>query len=849
MKTPIQPSRRHASWTGKILLALLIPTFLFGVLEGSLRVLKIGYPASLFIPAKVEGEAVWVENPFVTYSVFPPPLARAPGPIRVRKAKPADVVRVVVLGESAAQGDPVPAFGPSRHLEVWLSRDYPEKRVEVINAAITAINSHVIRAISRQLHKLEPDVVIVYMGNNEVIGPFGPATVFSGYLQSDVMIRILGAVGRTRTGQLLRWISSVATEGKGQDTFEGVSMFMNNPVSLHDTRLDKVRARFRSNVMAVTKAARRAGADVLLCTVAVNVSDCPPALSVHRDDLTSSERAAWQNVYERGLAAARVGSWSRALREWDQAYRIDGGHAELNYWMGLAHQHLGNPAEAAVAFTKAMDLDAFRYRTDSQFNEIIRSVADSKGSGVLFCDVQEGFRASGKSDQELFVDHVHFSFPGTALLARLWAEALHGTRWFPEHERRGNGPGLEDLAAALMFTPSAEAEIVQRMLGRFQQPPFDRQYGIETRTLALQQRLRQLNAVVREGRGESDVLAYRARLREAPGDVYFPLHLANTLLSFQQFREAQEVIAEQVLRAPHRRGPRSILALLQAIDGFPVQAADTLLGWRSRHGYFAYAETEYLIRALLPAGYLEEALAVMRAIVPNVRRMDYRWRLEREVERLERVAALLGEAKISVEAGDYTRAEQLLGSLLKTRGDITEAMVLMAAVQHRKGMTQRGQPVMQRALQRMPFARAYYHGAIWFAATGEHDQAATYLGEAAAIAHDDLPLVNSLAWIAIAHPREELREVNLALSILERAIRRRDGDVPAYLMMTYAAALAVHGDREPALVFAEDAIVRADREGNAALVGEIEYLRGRMERGETMTWSRNNRPMNAILIP
>ena len=44
---------------------------------------------------------------------------------------------------------------------------------EVVNTAVTAINSHVVREIASDLEEIESDLWIVYMGNNEVYGPFG----------------------------------------------------------------------------------------------------------------------------------------------------------------------------------------------------------------------------------------------------------------------------------------------------------------------------------------------------------------------------------------------------------------------------------------------------------------------------------------------------------------------------------------------------------------------------------------------------------------------------------------------------------------------------------------------------
>ena len=75
-------------------------------------------------------------------------------------------------------GDPEPAFGFGRILQVLLQAKYPARHFEVVNVAITAINSHVIRQIARDCAPRQGDLWIIYMGNNEVVGPFGAGTVF-----------------------------------------------------------------------------------------------------------------------------------------------------------------------------------------------------------------------------------------------------------------------------------------------------------------------------------------------------------------------------------------------------------------------------------------------------------------------------------------------------------------------------------------------------------------------------------------------------------------------------------------------------------------------------------------------
>jgi hypothetical protein len=110
---------------------------------------------------------------------------------------------VVVLGESAAQGVPAPQFGFAAQLRAQLRSRYPGRAVEVINTGIVAINSHAVYQIARQMADLSPDAFVVYMGNNEVVGPYGPGCAYLSEMPPLWVIRLSIWVKSTRTGQLV----------------------------------------------------------------------------------------------------------------------------------------------------------------------------------------------------------------------------------------------------------------------------------------------------------------------------------------------------------------------------------------------------------------------------------------------------------------------------------------------------------------------------------------------------------------------------------------------------------------------------------------------------------------------
>jgi hypothetical protein len=183
--------------------ATLVPLMIFGGLELGLRLAGYGYSTRLFLPRTIGGEEFLIPNEKFTHRFFPPALARAPLSGRMAAHKPAGTYRIFLLGESAAYGDPDPSFGVGRYLEALLETRYPSTDFEVVCVAITAINSHVLLPIAEECAKHDGNMWIVYMGNNEMIGPYGASTVFGEKAPGLGFVRTVLALKTTRVGQLM----------------------------------------------------------------------------------------------------------------------------------------------------------------------------------------------------------------------------------------------------------------------------------------------------------------------------------------------------------------------------------------------------------------------------------------------------------------------------------------------------------------------------------------------------------------------------------------------------------------------------------------------------------------------
>src|SRR5579862_2723293 len=332
MPAAIQPTTsnpRESSgvrrWAPRVATAVLVPLLLLGVVELVLRLFGVGYSTDLTVPCTVQGHAADCYNLFFPAPFFPPGMIKTPQAYSIPANKPTGTYRIFVLGESAAMGDPDPAYAFSRYLDVMLRTRYPSMKFEVVNTGSVAINSHVVLPIAEGLAKERPDLFIIYSGNNEVVGPYGPGTALTSSKMSLPVIRASIFARSTRTGQLLTKI------GTRKKEWLGMEMFLDKQVRESSPLMQYAYSNFERNLKDTVEIARRTGARVIVSTVATNLKDCGPFSSLHRENLTPEELGSWTTLVQQGKEFEAARSYPEALQAYQAATKIDDQFAELEF--------------------------------------------------------------------------------------------------------------------------------------------------------------------------------------------------------------------------------------------------------------------------------------------------------------------------------------------------------------------------------------------------------------------------------------------------------------------------------------------------------------------------------------
>jgi len=594
---------------------LLAPILTLAVLELALRIIGLGHHTSFLIAKRIDGKDCVVQNDRFGWTFFGKGLARTPHPFILARNKPPGTVRIFVLGESAAYGDPQPAFGLPRMLEVLLAARRPQVRFEVVNAAMTAINSHVIVQIAKDCARTQADFWVIYMGNNEIIGPYGAGTIFGPRIPPLALIKLQLVLKTTRLGQAIAGLLDSIRAGRaGAQEWAGLAMFTANHIRHDDKRLQIVYSQFRRNLAEILSLGKNAGARLIVSTIGTNLKDCAPFGSMHRPDISQLELEQWQQLYQRAVKAQQATDLGQAIELLNSAARIDPTFADLQYRLGRCYLAIGQTNLAKECLVRARDYDSLRFRADSQLNAIIRgSVIGRQAEGIYLVDAQQCLAAAspaGIEGRELFYEHVHLRFEGNYMLAKAIASQID--QLLPADDTQvADWPTVQDCAKALAFTDWDKYQALTGMLARLVDRPFVDQSDHAEQYQFLQGQIQQIAGSVQASNLPVHDQIYRQAIQSRPDDWVLYANHAYLLQKLGRLDEAADAWQHVQQLLPHTGQGSCQIGIVRAAQGRYEQAIEAFKQALQKEPEML-AAIDGLASALASKGRYQEAIQLYK---------------------------------------------------------------------------------------------------------------------------------------------------------------------------------------------------------------------------------------------
>jgi tetratricopeptide (TPR) repeat protein len=546
-----------------------------------------GRSTRFLLEGQSNGNPAWIDNQFFPYRFFSDRIARPPLPIVALKAPAPGTLRVCLLGSSEIMGAPDPSFGVGRHLELMLQSRYPDHPVEVINMALEGGNSHVLREVARDLKLLRPDAVIVLTGNDEVTGPYGPASGLSRFPLGARIIRPMVLFSRTRLSQLcIAAINRLFPARADLNAWRGEEpITLKGRMDPQDPRLKTMFRLFRRNLLAILEEAAQASPVVVACTVPVNLRDCAPFSTSYLEDETAAQEV--RETLRAALAAEAATNRLEAARRYTDAIRRNPTHAEALFRAARMSLRDNRSADAAGLFSRARDADALRLRADSRLNTLIRECAVDRSVSLLDAEALFASRSpQGIPGHELFLDHVHFTFEGNHLLASSLLDRLEFLRAF-EPEPTGSIPNPAQLADDLLYEPWGHAAQLGTVIGQQLRSPFRRQLDNAETIARLKEEKGLADERLAAATPENTRAIFARRQASRPHDAWLAARAAYYLLNANDPALAETAALTAYDRWPHRFDVRALLAYVRTVRGDSAANGIALIrGMNSNSGYF-----------------------------------------------------------------------------------------------------------------------------------------------------------------------------------------------------------------------------------------------------------------------
>lgn len=427
------------------------------VLEIYLRATDYGYADRLFELDQANGQYVlnrqfyqkyFPKDQLVKKSRIPELLPELSLPAH----KHENTFRIFCLGGSTTRGD----FSDNRFpdlLAEMLVRSEINAGLEVYNLGITTFNSFQVADIVAEIVHYDPDLLIIYMGHNEIYGPLGVAST-SRISTSYRLTRAVLFLQRFKTFQLLQnWylaLLDIDTVSERQKALFKV-MAQSRVPPLSPLR-DKALLYFSRNLDRIIDQAHSQGIPLILTTVASNIRDFRPFDSSVPGNDTGRR---WHELVDSAASLAEKGRLDTAAEKFLLAIRMYPENARQYYDLGHVYMAQGQFDAARLALTRARDFDIIPFRAASGINNIIKNKAGE--SGLRLLDVEAIFQDksdNGLIGKPIMIEHLHPSAYGHYLIAAGLVRAIFDAGLL----QPGHGINFNDPAVRASFNAAIYSE-------------------------------------------------------------------------------------------------------------------------------------------------------------------------------------------------------------------------------------------------------------------------------------------------------------------------------------------------------------------------------------------------------
>lgn len=343
------------------------------------------------------------------------------------KKKPKGAYRIFCMGGSTTYGRP---YNDQTSFPGWLRSTLPiadpTRNWEVVNVGGVSYASYRVTALMDELAQYEPDLFIVYTGQNEFLekrhyddADFSEQTVQTAnrILSHSSLYRFMKRSMEKATG--------LTNQRSRAETLlpEEVETILENsigPASYErdDSHKRNVSEHFRVNLERMIAIAQSAGAKIAFVKPASNARNCSPFKSQAREGLTSEEHRSWQSLYDQAQAHAAASEWNAALQALALAEQIDDRQAALHYLKGTLLYQTGKYDLANESFDRSIEEDVCPLRAiDAIASAVDRIPVTSDIMKIDFDALVSNRSPQGIAGKELFIDHVHPTIEGNRLLS------------------------------------------------------------------------------------------------------------------------------------------------------------------------------------------------------------------------------------------------------------------------------------------------------------------------------------------------------------------------------------------------------------------------------------------------